>query len=402
MAGNRSMSSKQKVGPFVLGKKLGEGQSASIYECLDSSTLSIVPDKVCKCIKLSGNQSSVVRALREVEAMERLRGYPHVLQLHGFYTNHNGFHLVVERCEGGDLLEYMLQHEQLPEMVSAKIAYQLLVALQSCHTQGIIHRDVKPENVLIHTEAAAECAWNAPFCHCPCIPNAVDRSHPDPLAGLSQAVRRLRSTVADCRLSKRVSLNEDDSFALSRRFTSLSSRSSQSLEIYSCDVSRENSADSRLLDLCISEGQDLTSFNTLDSSSAEADEERVIHVKLADFGFAALVNTKRGEQASGTYGSPLYMAPELVSKDKYGIEVDIWSLGVVVYTMLSGLFPFFGDSDEEVFSQIMAADLKFNDPAWDCVSEPAKDFVKRLLHHDPANRLTAEEALKHPWMIMIT
>eukprot|EP01128_Nolandella_sp_AFSM9_P012011 TRINITY_DN887_c4_g1_i1.p1 TRINITY_DN887_c4_g1~~TRINITY_DN887_c4_g1_i1.p1 ORF type:complete len:863 (+),score=241.71 TRINITY_DN887_c4_g1_i1:178-2589(+) len=118
-------------------------------------------------------------------------------------------------------------------------------------------------------------------------------------------------------------------------------------------------------------------------------------LKLVDFGEAKSV--KKGPLRDYV-GTPDYMAPEVLRGTAYGVKVDCWSLGVITYIMLCGFPPFEGESEAEVFINIMNINYEFPSPEWDEVSDSGKDFVKSLLC-TADDRLSAEEALKHPWML---
>lgn len=131
--------------------------------------------------------------------------------------------------------------------------------------------------------------------------------------------------------------------------------------------------------------------------------------KITDFGLAYRSPTKGHiPRLVDGCGSPAYVAPEVLRAgapsnrgDKYyGKECDLWSLGVLLFVVLSGgLLPFTGRTIKELYSRILAADFDFeDDPAWLLVSPDAKDFLCGLLRIDPADRLTIEEALQHPWL----
>mmetsp|Transcript_42856 Transcript_42856/g.31301 ORF Transcript_42856/g.31301 Transcript_42856/m.31301 type:complete len:115 (-) Transcript_42856:111-455(-) len=96
-------------------------------------------------------------------------------------------------------------------------------------------------------------------------------------------------------------------------------------------------------------------------------------------------------------GTSLYMAPEVIHK-QYSNSCDLWSAGVILYVMLCGFPPFYGENDMEVFQKVIKYEYDFNDEPWDTISFAAKDFVQKLLC--PADkRLSAKEALKHPWLL---
>ena len=97
-------------------------------------------------------------------------------------------------------------------------------------------------------------------------------------------------------------------------------------------------------------------------------------------------------------GTPGYVAPEVLAHDQYSSQVDLWSIGVIVYILLCGFPPFYGDNDAQMFKKIKAGTYKFLAPYWDPISADAKDFVAKLLVVDPRKRMTAAEALNHRWL----
>jgi len=97
-------------------------------------------------------------------------------------------------------------------------------------------------------------------------------------------------------------------------------------------------------------------------------------------------------------GTPGYVAPEVLAHDQYSSQVDLWSIGVIVYILLCGFPPFYGDNDAQMFKKIKAGSYKFLSPYWDPISADAKDFVAKLLVVDPRKRMTAAEALNHRWL----
>lgn len=98
-------------------------------------------------------------------------------------------------------------------------------------------------------------------------------------------------------------------------------------------------------------------------------------------------------------GTPAYLAPEVLLNQKYDCSCDIWSLGIVLYVMLCGYPPFDSDKNEENIENIKNGKYDFASPDWDEISENAKDLVRKMLNPDPKKRITAEEILRHPWMV---
>jgi len=136
--------------------------------------------------------------------------------------------------------------------------------------------------------------------------------------------------------------------------------------------------------------RDLKPENLL--SAGDAADERI---KIADFGFA---KTFSDEKLITSCGSPGYVAPEVLTSDSYTPAVDMWSVGVIIYILLCGYPPFYADNAPALFKKIMEVQYDFEDPAWEEVSEEAKDLIRHLLVKDPANRFTATKCREHPWV----
>ncbi|KAF5799125.1 putative protein kinase CAMK-CDPK family [Helianthus annuus] len=118
-------------------------------------------------------------------------------------------------------------------------------------------------------------------------------------------------------------------------------------------------------------------------------------LKTIDFGLSVFF--KPGETFHDVVGSPYYVAPEVLNKN-YGPEVDVWSAGVIVYILLSGVPPFWAETEEGIFEQVLHGDLDFSSDPWPSISDGAKDLVRKMLVRDPKKRLTAHEVLCHPWV----
>ncbi|KAF8405795.1 hypothetical protein HHK36_007872 [Tetracentron sinense] len=155
--------------------------------------------------------------------------------------------------------------------------------------------------------------------------------------------------------------------------------------------------------------RDLKPENFLFSS---ADEDAAL--KATDFGlsvfykpgiFAAedikvtcLVDHKNGDTFTDVVGSPYYVAPEVLRKH-YGPESDVWSAGVILYILLSGVPPFWAETESGIFKQILQGQIDFESEPWPAISESAKDLIRKMLDRNPKKRLTAHDVLCHPWIV---
>lgn len=120
-------------------------------------------------------------------------------------------------------------------------------------------------------------------------------------------------------------------------------------------------------------------------------------VKLADFGLAIEV---QGDQQAwfGFAGTPGYLSPEVLKKEPYGKPVDIWACGVILYILLVGYPPFWDEEQHRLYNQIKAGAYEYPSPEWDTVTPEAKSLINQMLTVSPSKRITASEALKHPWI----
>lgn len=118
-------------------------------------------------------------------------------------------------------------------------------------------------------------------------------------------------------------------------------------------------------------------------------------IKLADFGLATYI--KPGQRLHGTVGSPFYIAPEVLSGG-YNQAADVWSAGVILYILLSGIPPFWGKTKSRIFDAVRTADLRFQSEPWDHVSDSAKELIRGMLCKEPSQRLTAQKVLDHVWI----
>lgn len=124
-------------------------------------------------------------------------------------------------------------------------------------------------------------------------------------------------------------------------------------------------------------------------------KEQDIEIKVIDFGTACYV--KDGEKLTHKVGSPYYISPEVL-KGYYGKECDAWSTGVIMYILLVGQPPFNSKNTKEIFNKIENDEPDYTISEFDYVSEEAKDLLKKLLQKNPNKRISAKEALLHPWI----
>ncbi|XWS29386.1 hypothetical protein CRYUN_Cryun24cG0025200 [Craigia yunnanensis] len=213
---------------------------------------------------------------REVKILRALSGHNNLVQFYDAYEDHDNVYIVMELCEGGELLDRILSRGgKYIEDDAKAVMIQIINVVAFFHLQGVVHRDLKPENFL---------------------------------------------------------------------------------------------------------------FMSKDENS---------QLKAIDFGLSDFV--KPDERLNDIVGSAYYVAPEVLHRS-YSTEADVWSIGVIAYILLCGSRPFWARTECGIFRAVLKADPSFDEAPWPSLSSEARDFVKRLLNKDPRKRLTAAQALSHPWI----
>ncbi|KAL6911746.1 hypothetical protein ACP4OV_000551 [Aristida adscensionis] len=126
-----------------------------------------------------------------------------------------------------------------------------------------------------------------------------------------------------------------------------------------------------------------------------ANKDDDMSLKAIDFGLSVFF--KPGQIFTDVVGSPYYVAPEVLRK-RYGPEADVWTAGVILYILLSGVPPFWAETQQGIFDAVLKGVIDFESDPWPVISDSAKDLIRRMLNPQPAERLTAHEVLCHPWI----
>ncbi|KAK6935613.1 Protein kinase domain [Dillenia turbinata] len=219
---------------------------------------------------------SIEDVRREVKILKALSGHRNQIQFYDACEDADNVYIVMELCQGGELLDRILSRGGRYAEEDAKvIVKQILSVVAFCHLQGVVHRDLKPENFL---------------------------------------------------------------------------------------------------------------FTTRDVDAP---------MKIIDFGLSDFA--RPDERLNDIVGSAYYVAPEVLHRS-YSVEADMWSIGVITYILLCGSRPFWARTESGIFRSVLRADPNFEDSPWPSVSPEAKDFVRRLLNKDYRKRMTAVQALTHPWL----
>ncbi|XP_037033962.1 calcium/calmodulin-dependent protein kinase type II subunit delta-like [Bradysia coprophila] len=254
-------------------EKLGEGAFGTVRRCIEKRTRE---EFAVKIIEKTMGKVDLQNVLYEAEICRKLQ-HPNIVRLLETFNERDQLYLVFDLVVGGELFHDVTNLQFYSEVLASQCMQEILQAVKFCHKNGVVHRDLKAENILLTSK-------------------------------------------------------------------------------------------------------------TKPSS-----------IKIADFGLAVEV---RGDERGwfGMAGTPLYMAPEILERYHYGKPVDMWSCGVILYLLLIGDEPFVGRTENDLNKKIKAGVYHYPTSRKDSISAEAKDFVKRMLTLNPDERITASEALKHPWI----
>ncbi|XP_035778101.1 ovarian-specific serine/threonine-protein kinase Lok-like isoform X1 [Anopheles albimanus] len=284
----RNTAIKQLVqdlpGTYFIGKTLGSGACGVVYllhhteTCEQYALKQVVKNRMTEQQSRPRPLNDPARVMNEVNIMKNL-DHPCVIRMHDIIDKPHSLYMVLEYMKGGDLLSRILANRRLPEKTSKLFFLQMCHAVKYLHSQGITHRDLKPDNILL------------------------------------------------------------------------------------------------------------------------ADEEEYTLLKVSDFGLSRFVG--KNSVMRTLCGTPMYVAPEVLltrGTGSYTPKVDIWGLGVVLYTMLSGTMPFSDDFGTPAVEQIKRGKFSFRHPVWRTVSSKAKKLIYEILNINPKERPSIDTVLASSWM----
>ncbi|CAI5481270.1 unnamed protein product [Closterium sp. Yama58-4] len=396
---------------YQLGPQLGCGATGSTYltQCLR-------PGQhygqlfACKSIEKArlAEPEDVEAVRREVAAMQVLQGAPQVVQLHDVIEDEQvrlAVHVITELCEGGDLFNLLLINGRFPERTASHVVKTVAEALVAFERVGLVHRDLKLENIFVSEIVSAEVTFSAK--------NRDDRSGDCSHGDASPSDLSVDThSASDCglkRLDSRGACAGAGDGGLASDTTSGTSSSSSACNGGSCDIccfcrptcvanngngpSPADLAGPLLGNRSVPPKSTVaTAANKVEVSGGEKRRSATpIRVRVGDFGVSAFV--KPGEKLHSVTGSPYYVAPEVL-QNSYGPEADVWSLGIVAYMLLCGYPPFFADESDAIFEKVRGdGDADVSHGPWRLISGQAKNLVARLLDRDTAKRIRPSEIL---------
>ena len=272
---NLAVENKNLFDKYEVKQKIGKGKFSLVRSGINKETKMTIAIKILS--KKNMDKSDMELAKIEIDIL-RIAQHPNIIKLYDVFENEDYIYIIMEKCNGGDLLSYFERYEyKLPETKICEIIHKLAMAIYYLHSYGIIHRDLKLDNILM---------------------------------------------------------------------TDLSDKAD---------------------------------------------------IRLVDFGVSKIIGDD--EKCTESYGTLSFVAPEILEGKPYDKSVDLWSLGIIAYTLLCGFLPFDDKySEREIVRKTIHNPIPYDINIWGYYSPEAKIFVNGLLQKKPEKRYTIKEVLEHPWI----
>ncbi|CAH8438634.1 unnamed protein product [Dicrocoelium dendriticum] len=387
---------------YRFGPILGEGTFGIVY-----SGVRIKDNAKCAIKKIERERtysaSERARLDREISIL-RLVKHPGIIELLAVAESPSYLFLITELCEGdtlADCLDRLPNSTGLEEYVAVEIVRQVAAALSYLHNRGIVHRDLKAGNIMLLHKVHLDYrpisldktmnqrhALNGKYASNPTanrsLPQGASWTSPTvPVitdVEVTQSARQMRYTNIDSSVRSKASRTSTKHAASSAAPVTLSSedKGHKSHPLKSMEGGPGKMAPTEYMQHPRSPPPSL-------------------RTKLIDFGLAIEVR-KNEEPLGNACGTPLYMAPEVLSGRSYTRQCDVWSLGILVYQLLNCQLPYNAQTEEQLLEQMNRFDIKILTRKMKHLSPPALNCLSRVLHLDPAYRYSASELLLDPWI----
>nr|CAD7574627.1 unnamed protein product [Timema californicum] len=346
---------------FLLQTEIGRGKFGTVYRCQEHSTGLQLAAKFVSTSRREDRRN----VEREIDIMRALQ-HPRLIQLYDAFDNGKMMVLILELLtaedgeievrisvgiEGGELFERVIDDDFiLTEKSCTVFMRQICEGIEFIHQQNIIHLDMKVDTTFsIYTrlvELSESNLGDRPDSNCKRNPKVQQMFGPSGRIGLGSEYGGSSFRV-----------DVLPSVVIARPYLLLPGFCPENI-------------------LCLTRTGN--------------------RIKIIDFGLARKLDPNKKLQV--LFGTPEFVAPEVVNFDQIGFGTDMWSVGVICYVLLSGLSPFMGETDIETMANVTIAKYDFDDEVFNEISEDAKDFIKKLLLKDRDGRMTASQCVNHAWL----
>jgi len=337
---------------YSILKALGHGSFGHVFKVVHKVTGNIRSIKVIpkNNLKPGFTKDEIIQEINILKSLD----HPHIIKMFEFYVDENNYYLVNEFCSEGDLGEKLVKIKFFTENVTKLLMFQIFNAVWYLHSNKVIHGDLKVENIMVDSLLEDE--------------KIINHSKHERKKSFATVIKD-DSKEIDLWLNKEKTLfNEipNNSFNLIRK--------------------------------------SLTNNNKIEKKKylnlrMDKVEIKNFELKLIDFGCSKMFTTYK-KNFEDTIGTLVYCSPEVLLNN-YNEKCDLWSCGIILYLLLTGKFPFYGKTENEIIEKILNQKIEFNEEIFDKISPEAKDLIQKCLIHDKNKRISASEALKHPFFANI-
>lgn len=344
----KNKTNQQKITDvYNIKDLLGEGAFGQVKLAQKKSTKEQFAIKILNKDKLSKEQLFMVR--NEIDIMA-LCCHPNIGRLEEIIEDHKAIYIVMEYLKGIDLFSYLDEKMCLSENFIKFIIKRVVDIVKYLHSFGIVHRDLKLDNLMIDTKADISS-------------NGINGSD------ISNSNLNISNTATTKTIINNTNKVIDDEKIIPKIRTKIDRESKKTLSVIS---------------------------SSLNSMSFEEKDFNKVSIKLTDFGISKVIGLD--EYLTEPIGTLRFSAPEILSNKPYNKQVDIWSLGVCMYLLYCGEYPFEDEERETTIQRILYEECKFKQAIWKNASTHFRDLVSGCLNKDPNKRYNISKVSKHEFL----
>ena len=348
-------------------KTLGEGTFGVVFKVKNKETGAIRAMKSIKSKNISWDNNEIQQ---EIEVLKKLNN-PYIIKLFEFFNDdENNIYLIEELGLEGDLQTKLAKMKVFPEFIVKILMKQIFQAVEYLSQKKIIHGDLKLENILIdYYEKKVEEKKNS------------KKNGDNFLSAIIHDMTLVNTGKEEGGTYVYKKLGKEKIEEINRKTNK--------------KINPENTTIFSSTNFKFNKNKSVNSENNINENIYTSEKLKIYNygLKLTDFGCSKMF-TKTKNTFHDVVGTLVYCAPEVLQSN-YNEQCDIWSCGVIMYLLLSGKFPFWGENEDEIQNKILNCDYNFDDEIFDNISDDAKNLIKKCLIYDPEKRITVSEALQH-------
>ena len=353
--------------------KLGEGTFGKVFKVKNKRNNCIRAMKQIDKSYLNNIDDNEVS--KEIEILKKLN-HPYIMKLYEYYVNDDNLFLISELCDEGDLQKKMRKIGKFPEFIVKIIMLQIFKALMYLNEKHVIHGDLKLENIMVvcyeNKENDCSCKNNEDG-----FINAIKHDC-DIFLNEGNNLKENSNHINDVNKQLNDLNKKEGIYAFGTNFKFRGKKNTNKKDNNENNININNNINNQQK-LSLYDEKKLNIFN--------------YGVKLIDFGCSKIF-TRYKKNFSDIIGTLIYCSPEVLANN-YNVECDVWACGILMYFLLSGTFPFNGETEDEITSKILSGKFEFDKELFKDVSDEAKDLITKCLKYDVSRRISIKDALNH-------